>query len=333
MASPQPAGGAGRVIALALLAVGLFVVGFAARPLLAPSPTPSLDAQMSAELEPIRNDVHALSERVTELQSAIDEQQAMLQTQQETLADLQTSRNENMSQLTQQMNTIASRFEQLQASVADMRDRGQSSDTTGGEDSAGSGQQQPEADPASVGPDDDPSIGAEDAPVTIIAFSDFQCPYCRQFEQQAFQRLKTEYIETGKVRLVFRDFPLTQIHPNALPAAMAAECAHNQDAFWPMHDRLFANQGAWGQSDTPNEVFVGYAEEIGLDVDAFRGCLQNREPIQEISGDFQDGVDGGVRGTPAFFMGGEMLSGAQPFGAFQKRIETLLNDNGSAQAE
>lgn len=332
MASPQSSGGAGRALVVALLAVGLFVVGFVARPLLAPSPTPSLDTQLSAELEPIQNEVQDLSERVNELQSAIDEQQAMLQTQQEALADLQTSRNENMSQLTEQMNTIASQFEQLQATVADVGERGQSSDNAGDE-AAGSGQQQQEADPASVGPDDDPALGEEDAPVTIVAFSDFQCPYCRQFEQQAFQQLKSEYIETGQVRIVFRDFPLTQIHPNALPAAMAAECAHNQDAFWPMHDRLFANQSEWGQSSNPNEVFSSYAEAMGLDVDAFRQCLQNREPLDEIRGDFQDGVDGGVRGTPAFFMGGEMLSGAQPFSAFQQRIDSLLNDGGNAQSE
>jgi predicted DsbA family dithiol-disulfide isomerase len=92
-----------------------------------------------------------------------------------------------------------------------------------------------------------------------------------------------------------------------------------------MHDRLFANQNEWGESGKPNEVFVGYADEMGLDVDAFRACLQNREPLDEIRGDFQDGVDGGVRGTPAFFLGGEMLSGAQPFSAFRQRIESLLD--------
>jgi len=332
MASPQPSGGAGRVIVVALVAVGLFVVGFAARPLLAPSPTPSLDTQMRAELEPIRNDVQALSDRVTELQGTLDEQRSMLQSQGQTLADLKSSRSQNMNQLTQQMNTIASQFEELQATLADVRERRQSSGNSSN-DTSGSDQQDQQADPASVGPDDDPALGDADAPVTIIAFSDFQCPYCRRFEQQAFRQLKAEYIETGQVRLVFRDFPLTEIHPNALSAAMAAECAHDQDAFWPMHDRLFADQNAWGDSDNPNGTFYGYAEEIGLDVEAFRGCLESQEPLPEIRNDFQAGVDGGVRGTPAFFMGGEMLSGAQPFSAFQQRIERLLNDGDNAEAE
>ena len=331
MASPQPSGGAGRVIAVALVAVGLFVVGFAARPLLAPSPTPSMDTRIDDALSPIRSEIQALGERVDELQGAIDEQRSMLASQGEALADLQASRSQNMSQLTQQFNTITSQFEELQASVADVRERVQSGNAAD-RDASGSGQGQQQADPASVGPDDDPAIGDPDAPVTIIAFSDFQCPYCRQFEQQAFQRLKSAYIETGQVRLVFRDFPLTQIHPNALPAAMAAECAHNQDSFWPMHDRLFADQSEWGQSEDPNEVFIDYADDMGLDVDAFRECLQNREPLQEISGDFQDGVDGGVRGTPAFFMGGEMLSGAQPFSAFRQRIESLLNSDEDVQS-
>lgn len=329
MASPQSSGGMGRVVVVAVVAVGLFVVGFAIRPVLVPSP--SVDSQVEAELGPIQSEMEALNERIDELQSAVDEQQAMLQDQQETLAELQASRNENMGQLTEQVNALSTRFDELTSTVEGLQDPPQPDDESASE--ASSSNEEPEADPASVGPDDDPAIGAEDAPVTIIAFSDFQCPYCRQFEQQAFRQLKSEYIETGKVRLVFRDFPLTEIHPNALSAAMAAECAHDQDAFWPMHDRLFADQNAWGDSDNPNETFYGYAEEIGLDMDAFRGCLENQEPLPEIRNDFQAGVDGGVRGTPAFFMGGEMLSGAQPFSAFQQRIENLLNDGNNAQAE
>lgn len=332
MASPQSAGGMGRVVLIAVVAVvavGLFVVGFAIRPALVPSP--SVASQIEAELQPIQSEMDALKERIEELQSAIDEQRAMLQKQQETLAGLESSRSENMGRLTEQVNALSTRLDELTSTVEDLPARPQADDESESQASGANGE--PEADPASVGPDDDPAIGAEDAPVTIIAFSDFQCPYCRQFEQGAFQQLKSEYIETGQVRLVFRDFPLTEIHPNALSAAMAAECAHDQDAFWPMHDRLFANQSAWGDSSNPNETFSNYAEEIGLDVDAFRQCLESQEPLPEIRNDFQAGVDGGVRGTPAFFLGEEMLSGAQPFSAFQQRIERLLNDDGNAQAE
>ena len=331
MASPQPSSGAGRLIGIGLFAVVVFALGFVARPLLVPEASPSIDARIGGELEPIQSEIQALSQQVNELQSSIEEQRSTLETQGQTLADLRSSRNENMSQLTEQFNTLSSRFDELQSTlegVLDLAQQNGDSDSSG--DSSGSGQQQP--DPASVTPDDDPALGDPDAPVTIIEFSDFQCPYCRQFEQQAFPQIKSEYIDTGKVRLVFRDFPLTQIHPNALPAAIAAECAHNQDAFWPMHNRLFANQSEWGQSNNPNEVFFEYGEEIGLDMQPFRQCVENRETLQEISGDFQDGVDGGVRGTPAFFMGGEMLSGAQPFSAFQQRIESLLNADEEGQS-
>jgi len=328
MASPQSFGGAGRLIGVAILAVAVFIVGFVIRPVLVSSP--SIDRQIGSELDPLRSDIQSLSEKIDALQASIDQQQSSIESQGETLSQLQVSRAENLGQLSEQVNQLSSRLEDLQGAVADVGERLDQMEAAQRQ-SGGNGEAEP--DPASVGPDDDPAIGVEDAPVTIIEFSDFQCPYCRQFEQQAFPQIKSEYIDTGKVRLVFRDFPLTQIHPNALPAAIAAECAHNQNAFWPMHNRLFDNQNSWGQNSNPNEVFMGYAEEIGLDVETFRQCVENRETLEEISGDFQDGVNGGVRGTPAFFIGGEMLSGAQPFSVFQERIESLLSSDGNAQNE
>jgi protein-disulfide isomerase len=94
-----------------------------------------------------------------------------------------------------------------------------------------------------VSTDDDPSLGDPNAPVTIIEFSDFQCPYCRRFWEQTLPQLKSEYIDTGKVRLVYRDYPLSTIHPGALPAAMAAGCANEQGKFWEYHDQIFEEQG------------------------------------------------------------------------------------------
>ena len=331
MTSSPSNGGIGRLISLALVAVVVFVVGFAARPLLVPAPSPAIDTQIGSELEPIRTEIQALNERLDELQSSIDDQRSMLASQRTTLEELRSARNENLGQLTEEVNALSSQLDQIQTSVADVRDRADAQSDAQGDDASGGSEGEPQPDPASVGPDDDPALGAEDAPVTIIEFSDFQCPFCHRFEEQTFPQLKSRYIDTGQVRLVFRDFPLTQIHPNALPAAIAAECAHNQDAFWPMHNRLFENQDAWAQSANPNEVFMGYAEEIGLEMEPFRRCVQNRETLQEISGDFQDGVDGGVRGTPAFFIGGEMLSGAQPFSVFQQRIEALLNEDAPSE--
>ena len=174
-----------------------------------------------------------------------------------------------------------------------------------------------------VSTDDDPALGQADAPVVIVEFSDFQCPYCARFAQQTFPQLKREYIDTGKARLVFRDFPLS-FHQNAMSAAEAAQCAYEQDAFWEMHDKLFANQREWAGSADAKQVFINYAEELGIDLERFRECLDSERYREEIQGDFKDGVSYGVRGTPTFFINGQKLVGAQPFNAFQQVIEEEL---------
>jgi len=174
-----------------------------------------------------------------------------------------------------------------------------------------------------VSVDDDPVLGQADARVVIVEFSDFQCPYCDRFFQQTFPQLKREYIDTGKVKLVFRDFPLS-FHQNAALAAEAAQCAYEQDAFWEMHDRIFAGQGEWSGSSEAKGIFIGYAEELGLDQARFRECLDSGRYKEEVQGDFKDGAKYGVRGTPTFFINGRKLVGAQPFSAFQQVIEDEL---------
>lgn len=116
------------------------------------------------------------------------------------------------------------------------------------------------------------SIGNPRAPVTVREFADFQCPACARFAATAGQ-LKREYIDTGKVRLVFYDLPLPQ-HQAAIPAALAGRCAHAQRAFWPMYETLFARQDAWSSTGSPQELFVDYAGELGLDREAFARCLR-----------------------------------------------------------
>ncbi len=182
-----------------------------------------------------------------------------------------------------------------------------------------------------ISADNDPIIGDPNAPITIIEFSDFQCPFCARFHVQTLPSIMDEYIEQGKVKLVFRDFPIQSIHPNALPAAVAAECANDQGKFKDMHDILFDNQNQWNKQETTDVLttFSQYAKEIQLEQETFDSCLTSGKHIDEIRKDLQDGRDYGVSGTPGFFVGNDEvgfieLKGAQPFESFKKVIDAQL---------
>ena len=171
--------------------------------------------------------------------------------------------------------------------------------------------------------DDDAYLGDEDADVTLIEFTDYQCPFCARHFTQTFGQIKSEYIDTGKVKYVVQDFPLS-IHPNAPKASEATECADDQDAFWEMRDALFEKQGLWSSAPNAPELFKQYATELGLDADEFETCLTSGKYTAEVQEDFSDGSTGGVTGTPAFFINGKKLSGAQPFAAFKAAIDAEL---------
>lgn len=168
-----------------------------------------------------------------------------------------------------------------------------------------------------VSADDDPARGPEDAPVVIIEFSDYQCPFCRRFRQQTFDRLFETYGD--QIRFVYRDFPLTQIHPEAVNAAIAANCAGEQGQYWAYHDKLF--EQAQGLS---HEAYLAYARELGLDMEAFQACLQDPAQKKEVLADRDTGVQLGVTGTPTFFINGIPVVGAQPFEVFQQIIDQEL---------
>ena len=173
-----------------------------------------------------------------------------------------------------------------------------------------------------VSADDDPVLGEKDAPVTIIEFSDFQCPFCERFYSQTLEQIKTNYIDTGKVKLIYRDFPLDSIHPMAQKAAEAAECADEQGKYWEYHDKLFQNQEEW--VTTGISKLKEYAKGLSLDSSKFDKCLDDGKYEDEVAKDFQDGAQAGVQGTPSFFINGKQLSGAQPFAAFQQAIDAEL---------
>ena len=179
--------------------------------------------------------------------------------------------------------------------------------------------------------DNDPIIGNPDAPITIIEFSDFQCPFCARFYTQTLPLIHEEYIEPGKVKLVFRDFPIQSIHPNALPASVASECANEQGKFKEMHDVLFENQNEWNRQETVDalSLFSQYAEEMQLEQEVFDSCLTNGKYIEEIRKDLRDGQKYGIGGTPGFFVGNDeigyvKMEGAQPFESFKKIIDSQL---------
>lgn len=187
----------------------------------------------------------------------------------------------------------------------------------------GAGGQQAQGDQASpeaavsAASEDDPFWGPEDAAVTIVEFSDFQCPFCRRFSTETLGLIRENYGD--EVRFVYRDFPISSLHEHAQKAAEAAQCAHEQGLFWEYHDLLFANQGALTVDD-----LKGYAQQVGADTDAFNDCLDSGKNQQEVLLDLQDGRTAGITGTPGFIINGVQVSGAQPYETFQQILDQLL---------
>jgi len=177
---------------------------------------------------------------------------------------------------------------------------------------------------AGVSVDDDPSVGSEDAPVTIVEFGDFQCPFCRRFFENTLPELKKRYVDSGKVRFVYRDFPIRGMHKYAQKAAEAAECADEQGKFWEYHDLLFERQAAWSTGNATT-LFNDYASELGLNPDKFKECLDSDRYEAEVEKDLQDGIRYGVGGTPTFYINGLKVVGARPLDDFIRVIESELS--------
>ena len=182
-----------------------------------------------------------------------------------------------------------------------------------------------------ISKDDDPMLGDPNAPITIIEFSDYQCPFCARFYTQTLPILESEYIEKGKVNFVYRDFPI-QNHPNAMPAAIASECADEQGQFWQYHDILFDRQDMWKKLNGEDIVyaFKNYAEELNLDNEVFDSCFDSGKYLEEVEKDLSDGRSYKISGTPTFFIGNNEVGyssmfGAKSFSDFQDIIEEKLN--------
>lgn len=193
---------------------------------------------------------------------------------------------------------------------------------TGGAVAAAGAKQAPSA-PVKVNERSDaPVLGKKDAKVTIIEFSDFQCPYCKKFNDNTFAQIKKEYVDTGKAKIVFRHFPLS-FHVNAEIAGEAAECANRQGKFWDYHDLLFKNGQADG-AGLDSASLKKYAEQVGLNTAKFNSCLDNGETAEIVKKDFADGQAAGTTGTPSFYVNGVQVVGALPFASFSASIENAL---------
>jgi protein-disulfide isomerase len=159
-------------------------------------------------------------------------------------------------------------------------------------------------------------IGPEDAPITIVEFSDYQCPFCKRWHDEVYQSLLNEY--PGQIRLVYRHLPLTSLHSDAFPAAEAAMCAGEQNAYWPFHEKLFSSD-ALGSS-----IYVQYAQDLGLDINSFEECVAENRYQEAVQSDLDFAVGMGVRSTPTFFINGLAVVGAQPLDVFKQVIDKEL---------
>lgn len=174
----------------------------------------------------------------------------------------------------------------------------------------------------------EPVLGEPDAPVTIVLFEDYECPFCQRFEQGAAQQIKDNYVDSGDVKIVWKDFPLAQIHPWATPAAAAMECVYREDndAFWTVKDKIFVNQQTIDSPDDATTKIIEWAVEEGVSESAVQSCLENDNPTDEVNSDLQDGRSLDVTGTPTIFVNGKKIVGAQPYSVFQQEIEAALNE-------
>jgi len=175
--------------------------------------------------------------------------------------------------------------------------------------------------------------GDKDAKLTLIEFSDYQCPFCAHHFRETLPQIERDYIKTGQVKYVIRDFPVETIHKNAFKAAEAGRCAGERGKYWEMYEQLFSNQN----SLNVHELLV-HAKTIGLDMSTFQQCLDSGKYQNEVRRDIADGSRAGVRGTPTFFFGFTQandqevkvlrgIQGAQPYSNFEKVIESLLSSH------
>lgn len=165
--------------------------------------------------------------------------------------------------------------------------------------------------------------GSASAPVTVYEMSDFQCPFCKRHVDQTFPVLEREYIATGKVRWVFINYPLTSIHPNAVPAAELAMCAGRQGKFWEAHHLVFRTQKVWAPLKDPGPFLASLVDSLGLSRTAVLPCLEQGQTRKEIQTDAEGSARAGAQSTPSFYIEGGLMVGAQPIEIFRQVLDSI----------
>jgi protein-disulfide isomerase len=171
--------------------------------------------------------------------------------------------------------------------------------------------------------------GRPDAPVTMYEMSDFECPFCAEFWRETLPSIERDYIDTGKLRLVFVNMPLTSLHPNAEPAAELAMCAARQHKFWEMHDQLYRNQDRWADLSEPGAYFLSLGDSLHLNVGELQECLRAKATRPIVEADFDGSHRSGATSTPTFYLQGadrraELIVGAQPYKLFKQVLDSII---------
>lgn len=175
-------------------------------------------------------------------------------------------------------------------------------------------------------------LGSETAPVTITEYADYQCPACQSFEMVEFPYVKERLIQTGKLRYVYRDFPLDQPHRWSRLAAHSAACANEQNKFWEQHEALYRTQGDWSPSGDAGGFFRNLAQQSGLDVGKYDACMKSLKYAGRIQASLDEGIRLGVNSTPSFRIGDRLYSGVQPYDRLKAVVDSLIAAGGAAPA-
>lgn len=173
--------------------------------------------------------------------------------------------------------------------------------------------------------DDDPVLGDPKAPVTLVEFGDYQCTFCTKFFKETEKPLIEKYVKTGKVKLIFRDFAING--RESVSAAIASECADEQGKFWEYHDKLYTERRGYNVGVFKQDNLMSFAKELGLNEQQFSDCTKSGKYDEEIASDTRDAQSFGGRGTPTFFLNGQIISGALPLSVFENYIEQAIDQS------
>jgi protein-disulfide isomerase len=172
----------------------------------------------------------------------------------------------------------------------------------------------------------DPVAGNRDSSVVMVEYSDYQCEYCKRYFEEIFPEIKENYIDTGKIKYIYKDFPL-QIHENSEDAAFSADCAGEQGKYWQMHDLLFEKQEEWSAQTDPIRYFIDYINILDLNEEEFLVCINSNKYIQEVMEDIEEGEKLDTKGTPTFYINNIKISGIYQYKVFKDTIEKELKKN------